>query len=673
MPQIYQMPLELANRIAAGQVVERPSSVVKELVENAVDAGAKHITVELRSGGVAYIRVTDDGKGILPEDVRTAFLPHATSKIRRVDDLDAISTLGFRGEALAAIAAVSRVDMFTRTEHQNEGIQISMEGGVETGYGETGCPRGTTVVVRDLFYNVPARSKFLKKDTAEGANVENMMEQIAVSRPGIAFRLIKEGRESFSTTGDGKPLSAICACNGRELAGQLLVISGMFGDTRVGGYISPPEVSRASRNQQNFYVNGRCVRSRTLTAALESAYQNKLMSGRYPLCYLDIRTGLSAVDVNVHPSKLEVKFARERDVFSAIYNGAVSALESHGEMQAIKRKAGLPPREDTVTPNQMRMPEPKKPEYILPESFRRSEGRVASPGTKLSYPSQTQTELRPDGERVETVGEFTIHHWQPPETKTPSGEKKAEPVEKKLPEETAAPEKKAPEARNTPISPVSVPRAQPVQAPAEPAPEPETQERLPEAAQTMPEIRVLGEVFHTYIIAEDKDGVWLIDKHAAHEKILYDRLKTRQDGQASQLLLSPQTVRLSPTEAETCLQQKELLHRAGFAVEEFGRGTLLVREAPMYLDLQDIPFVLSDMAGRIASFRGGENELLEELLKSVACKAAIKAGMDSDNQELQKLAETVLGNDSIRNCPHGRPCVTYLSRYQLEKMFKRVL
>lgn len=661
MPQIYQMPLELANRIAAGQVVERPSSVVKELVENAVDAGAKHITVELRSGGVAYIRVTDDGKGILPEDVRTAFLPHATSKIRRVDDLDAISTLGFRGEALAAIAAVSRVDMFTRTEQQNEGIQISMEGGVETGYGETGCPRGTTVVVRDLFYNVPARSKFLKKDTAEGANVENMMEQIAISRPGIAFRLIKEGRESFSTTGDGKPLSAICACNGRELAGQLLVISGMFGDTRVGGYISPPEVSRASRNQQNFYVNGRCVRSRMLTAALESAYQNKLMSGRYPLCYLDIRTGLSAVDVNVHPSKLEVKFARERDAFSAIYNGAISALESHGEMQAIKRKAGLSPREDTVTPNQLRMPEPKKPEYILPESFRRSEGRVASPDTKLSCQPQTHTGVRPDGERVETVGGFTIHHWQPPEAKAPTGEKTAEPVEKMLPEKKA------------PVPPVSAPQTQLVPASAEPAPEPEMQEQLPESAQTLPEIRVLGEAFHTYIIAEDKDGVWLIDKHAAHEKILYDRLKTRQDGQASQLLLSPQTVRLSPTEAETCLQQKELLYRAGFAVEEFGRGTLLVREAPMYLDLQDIPFVLSDMAGRIASFRGGENELLEELLKSVACKAAIKAGMDSDNQELQKLAETVLGNDSIRNCPHGRPCVTYLSRYQLEKMFKRVL
>lgn len=657
MPQIYQMPPELANRIAAGEVVERPGSVVKELVENAVDAGAKHITVELRSGGVAYLRVTDDGKGILPEDVRTAFLPHATSKVRRESDLDAISTLGFRGEALAAIASVARVDLFTRTRFYQEGIQISLEGGKETGYGETGCPLGTTVVVRDLFFNVPARAKFLKKDATEGAYAEGLVTQIATSRPEIAFRFIKEGRESFSTSGDGKMISAIYACGGRDLAGRLLALAGSFGELRVTGYISPPELNRAARNQQSFYINGRYVRSRLLTAAVEEAYKGRLMTGRYPICYLNLQMNLSAVDVNVHPSKLEVKFSREKEVFSAVYHSVVSALEAGGQLAELKKKpSALTPREDNVTETQLHLPEKKVPEYVFPETFRRSESKVASSGgvryqtaaDRMSAPKQPPKMVEPALE----PGVFTVHHWEPPAL-----EKQPEPVK---PEPAGQEPAKQEQTKQEPSAP-----QQPEQARAE----------VPqkEAAGPRPAVRVLGEVFHTYIIAEDADGLWLIDKHAAHEKMIFDRLRSRQEQQPSQLLLTPKTVTLTPTETETCLRQREPLRRAGFELEEFGRGALLVREAPMYLEEQDIPFVLSDLAARLSSFRGGENELLDELLKSVACKSAVKAGMVSDPQELQRFAEAVLADDSIRNCPHGRPCITYLSRYQLEKLFKRVL
>ena len=373
MPQIFQMPPQLANLIAAGEVVERPGSVVKELVENAVDAGAKHITVEIKHGGVTYLRVTDDGKGILPEDVRTAFLRHATSKIRTEADLEMIGTLGFRGEALAAISSVARVDLFTRTKGNTEGVQITIEGGEETGYGETGCPVGTTVVIRDLFFNVPARAKFLKKDTTEGAYVENIVTQIAVSQPQVAFKFIKDGRESFSTPGDGKMLSAVYAAGGKDLAGRMLSVQTTMGEIRVNGYISPPEITRATRAQQNFYINGRFVRSRVLTAALEEAYKGRLMGGRYPVCYLKMELHPAAVDVNVHPAKLEVKLSLEKEVFSALEGG-----DSVREIKAATRA-----REDHLTGMQQTLPlgnaaaPGKKPVPVMAETFEKTRLKVA--------------------------------------------------------------------------------------------------------------------------------------------------------------------------------------------------------------------------------------------------------------------------------------------------------
>ena len=694
MPQIYQMSPQLSNLIAAGEVVERPGSVVKELVENAVDAGAKHITVELKHGGVTYIRVTDDGCGILPEDARTAFLRHATSKIRTESDLAAIGTLGFRGEALAAIASVSRVDLFTRTGDRTEGVQLSLEAGEETGWGETGCPVGTTIVVRDLFFNVPARAKFLKKDASEGAFAESLLTQVAIARPGIAFRLIKDGRESFSTPGDGKMLSAIYACAGRELAGSLTAISAQAGDIAVGGYISRPECSRANRSQQNFYINGRYIRSRLLSAAVEEAYKGKMTVGRYPVCFLELRLSPGAVDVNVHPAKMEVKFSREREVFSAVYHCVVSALEAGEELAQLRaRPSALAPKEDRVTKEQqeLELPRPRetlsytrpavaqeppagrKPGYTFAETFQAAQGKVASSSPRLPYQTARSAPAEPAPLRPEKPGEDA-----PVDLLTGVYGTKAGPSPEKPAEAPKAPEK--------PAGPAEIPEQKaPAVTPAEtgdaildlglqPAPVAEKAAEEPaDSKKKDPWVRVLGEAFHTYIIAEDAEGLWLIDKHAAHEKMLFDRLRAGRGEEGRQLLLEPVTVSLTPSLMQICLDNRGLLEKAGFSVEEFGRGDLLVREAPMYLAEGDIPFVVSDMAERLSRFRGAENEILDDLLKSVACKAAVKAGMDTSVQELQAFAQTVLDDDSIRNCPHGRPCVTYLSRYQLEKLFKRVL
>ena len=667
MPQIFQMPPQMANLIAAGEVVERPGSVVKELVENAVDAGATHITVEIKNGGVTYLRVTDDGKGILPEDVRTAFLRHATSKVRTEADLEKIGTLGFRGEALAAISSVARVDLFTRTAHNTEGVQITIEGGQETGYGETGCPVGTTVVIRDLFFNVPARAKFLKKDATEGGYVENIVTQIAVSQPQVAFKLIKDGRESFSTPGDGKMLSAIYATGGKDLAGRMLSILSNQGEIRVSGFVAPPEVTRATRAQQNFYINGRWIRSKLLTAALEEAYKGRLMTGRYPVCWLQLNIHPSAVDVNVHPAKLEVKFSREKEIFSAVYHSVVAVLESGDELSRLKHAPQRTvPREDNLTGQQQKLEWKPQPQtqplpvarqgatFTHQESFAPTQKTVAQSKAPVYQTAPEKVQETP----VRLVKPELKPLPQPPKPTVPSNgakpmEKPAEKVEEKLV-----------------VKPIDLPvktEEKPVEIPAEPTAE------TVETPVEKPSVRVLGEAFHTYLIAEDADGLWLIDKHAAHEKMLFDKLKRSLGDQASQLLLTPQTVTLSQVEQAACLEHQELLAKAGFAVEDFGRGALLVREAPMYLAEEDIPFVLSDMAGRLQTHRGPDNELLDELLKSVACKAAVKAGMTTDTAELQTFAETVLADDTVRNCPHGRPCVTYVSRYQLEKLFKRIV
>ena len=448
----------------------------------------------------------------------------------------------------------------------------------------------------------------------------------------------------------------------------MLALTSDVGEIRVSGFVAPPEITRATRAQQNFYINGRWVRSKLMTAALEEAYKGRLMTGRYPVCYLQLSIHPSAVDVNVHPSKLEVKFSREKEIFSAVYHSVISALEGRDHLAELKSAARPAPREDNLTGQQQTLPQVHIREKLETMGIQRSQGTFTAP------------EKHAQDRRAVAQSTFPVYNAEP----------KSQPKPAEQPVRLVKPELELPKempSRPNAAPPYNLGEAKPVETPAvkslpitEKAPEklPEIPAEAPKPQpkaeeKPLPEVRVLGEAFHTYIIAEDKDGLWLIDKHAAHEKMLFDKLKQELGDMPSQLLLAPQPVTLSQVEKAVCLEHREVLHKAGLVVEDFGRGALLVREAPMYLSPEDIPFVLSDMAGRIQSHRGSENELLDELLKSMACKAAVKAGMVTDTAELQTFAQTVLANDSVRNCPHGRPCVTYVSRYQLEKLFKRIL
>ena len=637
--QIYKLSRQVANLIAAGEVVERPGSVAKELIENAIDAGARSVTVEIKNGGMSYLRVTDDGSGIGREDARTAFMRHATSKIRVESDLLAIETLGFRGEALAAIASVSKVDLFTKTEDSDVGIHLSIEGGQEKDFVETGCPKGATIVVRDLFFNTPARMKFLKKDATEASYIESAVSHAALSRPDISFKLIKEGRESFFSSGDGKLTSAVYAVCGAECAGALLSVSGAFSQIGLSGLISGPGLTRANRNMQEFFVNDRYVRSRLLSAAVDEAYSGRLMSGRHPVCFLKLRVDPAAIDVNVHPSKLEVKFSRERDVFSAVYNSVSAALASHDDIMTMRAAK-----------------QTQRPALSVQKS-----------GRNLTMQESLNKAYTPVAEKRETIyktradtGEITKNFFDIMSA-TPSEEKEVE----------TAPAAYSAEARaKISVGEAKQQSGQAADLAAIPAPDPQTPD-IEDILQFEP-VRALGEALSTYILAQDQGGVWVIDKHAAHEKMLYEQLRQTAQEQPSQLLLVPVSLNLSALEKAACLEQAEALRQAGFEVEDFGQSALLVRQVPIYLEIGDVEFVISEIAGKILEQKRAHSELLEEILQSVACRAAVKAGGKTSPEELQAFTEKVLTTPEIRNCPHGRPVVVYLTKREIEKLFGRI-
>ena len=619
MARIHKLSPQLSNLIAAGEVVERPGSAVKELLENAIDAGATRITVEIKNGGTSYIRVTDNGSGILPEDVRTAFMRHATSKIREEGDLSAISTLGFRGEALAAIAAVSKVNIFTRTKHNHEGVQLVIEGGEEKSFTETGCPVGTTVVVRDLFFNTPARAKFLKKDSTEASYIEAAVTNAAISHTGISFKLIKDSREALFTPGDGKAISAIQAVCGKELASSLLSTAGSFGNIAIDGFVTPPTVNRGSRNMMFFFVNQRSVRSKTMASAVEQAYKSRLMAGRSPACFINLTLHPSAVDVNVHPAKLEVKFSHEKDVFTAVYHSVLSTLDAHDSISAQGREVRVTP----LPPNDG-------------ETSYQQQIQVRKSGTTLTYEESQK------GMSQKAASGLAIKY--------------------SLSRSPSPPPYLAPEIADEDFT-----------APYKTSPPAPTQEAIEEAfAESFEDIRVLGEVFHTYIIAENAAGVWIIDKHAAHERMLYNKLCQGMGDAESQLLLAPMTVNLSRQEKAAVMEDTEVLKAAGFEIDDFGESAVIVRQAPMYIDEKDIAFVISETAENLLSHKTSRSTALDDLLKSIACKAAIKGGQYNGDEEMRAFAVLVLSSPDIRHCPHGRPTVRLMTRRDFEKTFGRV-
>ena len=655
MEKILQLPPHIADLIAAGEVVERPASVAKELIENAIDAGAASITVEIQNGGMASIRVSDDGGGIPEEDLATAFLRHATSKLRTAEDLSAIGTLGFRGEALAAIAAVSRLDVFSRNRGRDTGAALSLEGGVPGDVTAAGCPEGTTMVVRDLFFNTPARLKFMKKDSAEGAAVAGVVQHLSLSHPHIAFHFIKDGQSQFRTPGDSQLKNAVYAALGREFALGLLSVRGSGDGIGVEGFVSRPLCGRGNRAMQVFFVNGRFVKSQLLTAALEEAYQNQIMKGRFPGCVLHITLPRDRVDVNVHPAKTVVKFVNDREVFSAVCHVVRDALDT-GETPAAPAEREAPAE---VRPTAV----PKRDFYQQMDvrSFR--EAHTDRKGAFVTSVPPVASEL---GGRL-TVSDV----FRRPGPAGPAAEMRPLTVRESVPLPAAETPATAVAAVAAAVEAVEPPPAE------EPAALPLTPPDKEEARQDtlLPEEpapwRFAGEVLRTYIVAEDGADVWLIDKHAAHERINFDRLRTHQEPVMVQQLLTPEILRLSAEDAAALSEHLTLLNQFGFEAEDFGGGSLLLRSIPADLDAAMAAETLEEIAQKLRTAGGADKEgARDALLHTMACKAAIKGGWKSDERELTALIGKVQSGE-VRYCPHGRPVAVKLTRYEIERMFKR--
>lgn len=635
MPHIQVLDKHTAELIAAGEVVERPSSVVKELLENTIDAGATMVAVEIQNGGVTYIRITDNGAGIAREDVPTAFLRHATSKVRREEDLEAIGTLGFRGEALASIAAVSRVELLTCAAGETAGTRYTLEGGEDGRLEDTGCPQGTTIVVRDLFYNVPARMKFLKKDVSEANAVAGVVDRIALSHPEVSFRFIRDGREELLTPGDSQLRSCIYAVLGKEFSDSLLPVDYTLGGVHVHGFASKPAASRANRTMQHFFINGRYVKTRTAMAALEQAYKGAIMVGKFPACVLHLDMPPETVDANVHPAKIEVRFINEKPVFDAVYHGLKSALA-----------AGDVPKQAVL---------PVRPTIGQPQAEQLHMEPPAAPRSPASH--------------IDAILDKPPAQPAAPAPAVPSAPPAARP-RPVLRDGTDAPYYAAPSYLN-----IERTSAQPAAAPEPPpAPPPVREEPAapPPAEKASEPVVYVGEVFHTYVIAQMGESLYVIDKHAAHERLLYNQLKATPHNDA-QMLLEPVSVPLGREEYAAVTAELETLGAAGFEVEDFGGSTVLVRAVPLILSGCDAAAAIQEIAG---GFVSGKRELtmdkLDWIYHSSACRAAVKAGDSSRPEELRQLAERVLQNDDIRYCPHGRPVCFELTRRELEKQFGRV-
>jgi len=629
MAQIQKLSPHIANLIAAGEVVERPASVVKELVENAVDAGATQITVEARNGGMTFLRVTDNGCGMAPEDARVAFLRHATSKLRTEADLAAISTMGFRGEALAAIAAVSRIDLLTKTPDRLSGTSLHLEAGEILEDAEAGCPDGTTIIVRDLFFNTPARMAFMHSDTVEGGKVSGAVQLQALAHPEIAFRFLRDGKEILSTPGTGRLEDAVYCIYGRS-SGQMIPVDSQWEGYKVTGFVTRPTDARPSRSLQTFFVNDRPVRSRLLISALEEAYRNQLMQGKFPGCVLHITLPLNAVDVNVHPAKTEVKFLNDKAAFSCVHYGVLAALNKSEDRPPV-RFSSVQEKPPVTIQKTVQVP-PKKQENFF---------RTMTPQEFKNFSEAVKEAPRPTQQAASAVVAAVERTPLPP-----------------LREEINLPKVYTAPVVQTPTSIPPVPQAEPEQ----------TVLSMPEEQPW----RYVGELYNCYILVQQGEDSFFIDKHAAHERILFEKLKKNQETISSQALIAPISCRLSPENVAILLENQAQMEALGFHFEEFGDNVLLVRQIPMDLALSQLNDTLEELSSDLQKGRLEYGDTIrDELLHTVACKAAIKAGWETSEKELMALVKEVMSRDDLKHCPHGRPICISLSKKQLEKQFKR--
>lgn len=707
MGRINVLDKHTAELIAAGEVVERPSSVVKELLENSIDAGATQITVEIMHGGIDYLRITDNGCGILKEDVRNAFKRNATSKISVDSDLEKIGTLGFRGEALASISSVSKVQLITKAKEENIGSAYEIDGGEEISFDDAGCPDGTTFIMRNLFYNVPARYKFLKKDVAEGNAVASVIDKIALSHPEIAITFIRDNKRVLKTAGDGKLMSSIYAVYGRDFASTLIPVDYELNGMKLTGYISRPTNGRANRNMQNTFINGRFVKSRTISVALEEACKGSIMIGKFPSCVLNLQISPEAVDVNVHPSKIEVRFINERPVFDTVYHGVKSAL-----LRGDSRKEAVLNHNNTVNikplnpfnlANKVINKEPPKSVQKAPEKPREKSifdeldlptktvkynkvNKVSDSSSvqkkymeflennkKLSENNQTTNNTvcnNIDNNVINNVSTESKIETKINEVKEDTSlnqeVQKVNPFEELELEKITTEEKKILEEKKSDVD-VVLPTERQTNSSSENI---EIKTLIDEDKQSF---RFIGEAMNTYIIVEtDNNKLVLIDKHAAHERIIFEKLKREKGTGSVQLLLIPITVTLEKNEYTVAIEHLDMFKNVGFDVEDFGNGTLIVRSAPSYLRNDDIEDTIIEICGYIAENRKNVmSEHMEWIYHNISCRSAIKAGDSSTAKELIDIAKTVFSDDSIRYCPHGRPVCIELSKYEIEKQFGR--
>lgn len=652
MAEINRLSLEISNLISAGEVVERPASVVKELVENSIDADAKRIEVEIRNGGISYIRVTDDGKGIYPEDVRTAFLRHATSKIKCENDLFSIGTLGFRGEALAAIAAVSKIDIFSKHAAINMGTHLVLEGGKEISFTEHGCPKGTTIVVQDLFFNTPARMKFLKNDKTESGHIAGIIEHLAVSRPDIAIKLVKDGREAFSTIGDGDLKKAIYSVYGNEFSDGLINVYGKNQGIEIYGAISPVNLSRANKNMQNFFINGRYIRSKLLYAALERAYQGRLVSGRMPICFLNLTVPYMNVDVNVHPTKLEVKFSNEKRIFDVVYGVITDSLNTAAQFETGSESVFISSMPTKIVDTDDLSTYPK--ESFEDGVVNKNQSNIAEFYRKIIQSKAERLEKEAEARRFAETEQSRIEEdiYTQPE---PPMQQYTVVADKNPVEYIYQPtnEYKAKYKLNQDIVCLN---------------EKESKDNKRTLAQ---DALIIGEVFKTYIIVEHEGKLKIIDKHAVHEKMVYNKIIAEQPENFGQSLLEPLNVSLTREEKALVLEKIDIFERLGFEIDDMGANMIAVRKAPYYIGIDNVKFVITDMAEKISEYKFQNGDLIDDIVKNVACKAAVKAGFINVNDELKILVDAVLTDSSLASCPHGRPSVYEMTRYQIEKLFKR--
>ena len=711
MAVIHVLDKHTAELIAAGEVVERPASVVKELLENSIDAGATQITVSIESGGVKLIEISDNGTGIDAEYIPTAFIRHATSKIEKPDDLNSIHTLGFRGEALASIASVARVELLTRTEVDEFATCYRIAGGEEQGREPAARAVGTTIRVQDLFYNTPARMKFLKKDSSEGTFVADNVGHVALSHPEVSVKFIREGKLQYVTPGDGQLRSAAYAVLGREFSRDLIEVHSEEGLYRVTGLITPPKSCRASRSMQHFYINGRYVRNRTIMAGMEMAFKGTTMQGKFPGGILLLEMPTDLVDVNVHPAKIEARFARENDVFDVVYHAVKLALAQPGtgerrftfeadEKEKTEKEndtqsentvknnsftglsAVIPGQADpgTLPAQRWQAPRPQRPAAapVKTPAFTADTSPIqpAQPvRTAAAVPSWRQFALAED--ILDPV--VTLHSPEKPDTtkihpapqsfRAAAGEAQLD-VHPETDTETDLPLDHMAAWNTTPAAPEIEAATVPYQ-PEEPAQPEQLGFDVPQGEEPL---RYVGEVFRTYILAERGDELCLIDKHAAHERQLYEKLAANYGNVPSQLLLQPAAIDLSAEEKQALLENQPLLENAGLDVADFGGSTVLLRAVPADVEPQNAEDLLVEIADRLLKgSRDALNEHTEWVLHSISCRAAIKAGDKSSPQELMALAEKILSGEVPPFCPHGRPCVLKLTRKELEKQFGRIV